>query len=93
MGSVVPLAAETSTDESLYVRIIAEAPLERLDLIRSGAVIDSLALEGRLEAVLERPIKDLHPGDYVYVRAVQQDGGAAWSSPIYFVEASPQKAN
>jgi hypothetical protein len=27
----------------------------------------------------------LHAGEFVYVRAVQQDAGAAWSSP-WFIE-------
>ena len=32
---------------------------------------------------LERRVEELRPGEYVYVRAVQRDDGAAWSSPIY----------
>ena len=29
-------------------------------------------------------LRDLRPGETVYVRAVQADGGAAWSSPFFF---------
>jgi hypothetical protein len=32
---------------------------------------------------LRREIEDLVSGEYLYVRAVQVDTGAAWSSPIY----------
>ena len=42
---------------------------------------------------LLRPLSDffrkeviggLEPGDYLYLRARQTDGGAAWSSPFFF---------
>ena len=32
---------------------------------------------------LEETVRDLEPGEYLYVRAVQEDGGAAWSSPFF----------
>jgi len=28
------------------------------------------------------------PGDYVYLRVTQLDGGRAWSSPFFFVDAA-----
>ena len=42
-------------------------------------------LEELSEAPLQRTVAALQPGEYLYVRAVQIDGGAAWSSPVYFV--------
>jgi hypothetical protein len=42
-----------------------------------------MQLAGERDVQLEREVSDLRPGEYVYVRAVQRDGGAAWSSPIY----------
>ena len=30
------------------------------------------------------------PGDFAYVRVVQQDGGVLWSSPVWF-EAQKEK--
>ena len=83
MGSTLKLAGRPSTDETLFVRIIAETPLASLELIRSGRVVDGLALDGERDVTLQRPVEDLRAGEYVYVRAVQQDGGAAWSSPVF----------
>jgi len=53
-------------------------------------VVDRLDAEGRLEVTLERTVEGLHAGEYLYVRVIQEDGGAAWSSPVFFAsEASP----
>jgi len=76
-----------TVDESLFVRVVAETPLERVELVRSGAVVDAVALEGRLEVTLQRDVTGLTAGEYVYVRAVQRDQGTAWSSPIFVGEA------
>jgi hypothetical protein len=46
-------------------------------------VVDSIPTEGRLDVALQRIVEGLRPGEYLYVRAVQEDGGAAWSSPIF----------
>jgi hypothetical protein len=83
MGGVLPVAAGARASETLYVDVVGSAPLERVELVRSGKVADAIALEGRLEATLASEVEDLAPGEYVYVRAVQRDGGAAWSSPIF----------
>jgi hypothetical protein len=84
MGSVVPVPPGGTVTEELFVRVVAPVPLERVDLIRSGKVADSIDTEGRVDVTLQRLIKELRAGEYLYVRAVQKDGGAAWSSPIYF---------
>jgi hypothetical protein len=84
MGSTVKVPPGEGLSDDLYVRVIAPVPLERVDLIRSGAVVDSVGTEGRVDVTLQRPVQSLQPGEYIYVRAVQMDGGAAWSSPIYF---------
>src|SRR5439155_1331615 len=65
----------------------SSAPPERLEVVRSGAVVDGIALEGRLEATLASDIADLASGEWVYVRVAQSDGGAAWSSPIFIGES------
>ncbi len=69
----------------LRVRAAAPAPLERLDLVRDGEVALAIDLEGSREIELGLEIGDLEDGDWLYLRLVQRDGGAAWSSP-FFVE-------
>jgi hypothetical protein len=83
MGSIIQAPAGGSASEALFVSVISPQPLERVDLIRSGQVADSIALAGERDVALERRVEGLRPGEYIYVRAVQRDGGAAWSSPIY----------
>ncbi len=85
MGSTIPVPAGERLDAELFVSVVAAAPLARIDLIRSGELVDSLDIDGRLEATLQRRLTELRPGEYVYVRAIQEDGGAAWSSP-FFIE-------
>ena len=86
MGEIVALGKNEKLSDRLFVQVVAETPLAGVELVRSGKLVDGVALDGELEVALDRELKDLAPGEYVYVRAVQQDGGAAWSSPIYFSE-------
>jgi hypothetical protein len=83
MGALIPKPEAGSYTGELFVQVIAQAPLERVDLIRSGKIVDSMPANGSLEVTLGREIEDLVSGEYIYVRAVQEDTGAAWSSPIY----------
>jgi hypothetical protein len=79
MGAVVPAGA---VPRVLDVRVVAEAPVEKVDLVRSGKVVRSFAGTGP-ELRLTEPVPGLARGEYLYVRAVQNDGGAAWSSPFF----------
>src|SRR5262249_60401102 len=56
------------------------------DIVRSGEVVESVDAQGRVEIAFDRPLSGLRAGEYVYVRAVQEDDGAAWSSPVYLGE-------
>jgi len=85
MGARVSVGEMASGPASLYVHALGQAPLARVDLIRSGSLAGGIDLEGRLEAELHHEVESLEPGEYVYVRALQQDGGMAWSSPIFMV--------
>ena len=40
---------------------------------------------GERDVRFEEPVEGLEAGERVYLRALQRDGGAAWSSP-FFVE-------
>jgi hypothetical protein len=83
MGSSVRVTSRSGLTDRLFVRAVGTAPIQRIDLVRSGHVVDSVDAGGRLEIAAERPVEDLRSGEYIYVRVVQQDGGAAWSSPIF----------
>jgi hypothetical protein len=37
-----------------------------------------------MEIAVQQRVEKLVAGEYLYVRAVQEDGGTAWSSPIFF---------
>ena len=71
--------------DTLVVQAIAPGEIERLDVVRSGQV-EGFLCEDRRRCALSIALPDLRAGEYVYVRVVQTDGGAAWTSPFYFVE-------
>jgi hypothetical protein len=81
MGSILE-APETT--EELRLLVVSPAPVDRIEIIRSGQVVEAMAGELRREIQLRGEIRDLRPGEYLYVRVVQEDGGMAWSSPFFF---------
>jgi hypothetical protein len=85
--SLVDLAQAAGADAApeLVVQVISPGPLARVDVIHNHGVAQSLDGEGRREILTRWAVPPLDTGDFVYVRAVQQDGGAAWSSP-WFIE-------
>ncbi len=85
MGATIELepGADALAHAKLAALVVGTAPVERIDVIRSGEVVESASGFGQIEASLEGELDELRRGEYVYVRAVQEDGGAAWSSPIY----------
>jgi len=73
-----------STDtQQLQYSVAGTAPIDHIDLVHSGHIAGSFPGEGQREASGTVDISALEPGGYVYIRVVQEDGGAAWSSPIY----------
>ena len=82
MGSIVP-ADSLSETSVLYVRFIGTSPLERIDVVRSGEITTEIPGEGMWDLATTVELTGIQPGEYVYVRAVQEDRGAAWSSPIF----------
>jgi len=77
-GSISPAG-----EHKLEIDVIAQGPLDRIDLIRSGEIVQSSALGSDLQFTGTAPLNDLTSGEYVYVRVIQADGGLAWSSPIW----------
>jgi len=87
MGAILAAAAIRSETQELEVRVASPLPLAQVDLVRGRAggepSVDSVKLAGEREWSERRTIPRLEAGEYVYVRAIQVDEGAAWSSPIY----------
>jgi hypothetical protein len=82
MGSV--LAAGARNPARLSVLAIGANSFARIDVIRGPAVVHSVPGEQRPRIGFAEDLADLRPGEAVYVRAVQLDGGVAWSSPFFF---------
>ncbi|HEX9793182.1 MAG TPA: CehA/McbA family metallohydrolase [Planctomycetota bacterium] len=82
MGAAIPAPA-AGEGLTLVVWTVAVAPLAAVEVIRSGAVVETLLGEGGRSAALRTELADLHAGEYVYVRVVQVDGHHALSSPFY----------
>jgi len=84
MGSTLSAAKwPPGQPPKLALLAVGVAELDRIDVIRSGRVERVAPGEGRRRIGLSIPVPDLRAGEYVYVRAVQTDGGSAWSSPFY----------
>jgi hypothetical protein len=81
MGAVFD--APGAGTEALFVRVVAETPLEGVDIVRAGNVVEQVPCDGLEDCRFSRPLERLRAGEYLYVRAVQRDGGAAWSSPFF----------
>lgn len=84
MGSAVAVAdlAAGGQTPGLFVQAVGTGVIRWLDVVRTGAVVRSEVGLESVEMVL--PLVEPKAGEYVYVRLVQEDGGLAWSSPIYF---------
>jgi hypothetical protein len=74
---------------AVVVRAIGTAPIERLDLVRSGRVVATSGDADGAEASWTLAIPPLGAGEYVYARVVQRDGGLAWSSPVFAAQVEP----
>ena len=71
---------------TLTVQVAAEGPLAAVELIRNGKIVAGFDGEGEREWSSTVKISPFAAGDYLYVRVVQTNGGAAWSSPFFSVE-------
>ncbi len=80
MGSLID---RPSSSEQAFISINGTAPIERVDLIRSGEVVASSTGDGLLDLQLTIDVEHLESGEYLYARVVQEGGGAAWSSPVF----------
>ncbi len=82
MGGTLPPGPAPSS-LPLVCRVVGTAALDRVDLIYGGQVADTIPAGGRREFFFHAEVPPLPPGAWVYLRVIQQDGGTAWSSPIW----------
>ena len=82
MGSDLP-AASLGAVAKLVVRGLGTGPIETVELVRSGAVVEGVDCGGVTSFNWTFELEGLAPGEYVYVRLQQGDRGQAWSSPFF----------
>jgi hypothetical protein len=73
------------------VVVLGTGPLERVDLIKNGAVVHTEQPQGSdLRFQWEDPVPEKSgQADYYYVRVLQRDGQMAWASPIWVGGSEP----
>ncbi len=91
MGALVAPSGPSNEDHELRFVVAAEAPIERVDVIRSGETVSVVPGSSRRELSETLTLAPLHSGEYVYIRVIQEDGGAAWSSPVYVTSRSSRE--
>jgi hypothetical protein len=79
MGSVVPVGKGR-----LEVHVTATDEIEAVELVTTDGVVASHAGAGRRNLALEMDVPELPRFSWLYVRVLQVDQGAAWSSPFFF---------
>ncbi|MDP6762576.1 MAG: DUF3604 domain-containing protein [Planctomycetota bacterium] len=82
MGSTV-CAADLPERARLDLRVSATSPIEHIDLVRSGALVERTLVGDREDLRSASFLTDLVAGEYVYLRVLQADGALAWSSPFF----------
>ena len=83
IGSIIDTEGAAGVGRELVVRAVGSARIERIDVVRSGEVVERIPATNGIDFAFTRRIEDLRRGEYLYVRVIQEDGGAAWSSPFF----------
>jgi len=96
MGAAIPVESLEDGSALLEMTVLGTAPLTRLEVIRSGEVVQRFDAEdlgqtggGQPHWKGELRLDDLKADEYVYLRLTQQgesSPGIAWSSP-WFLES------
>ncbi len=88
-GELGPIAGVP--ERTLVVRAVAPAELARIEVIsrlragdRGAVTGESLCESGARECSLAAELPPFEAGGYLYLRILQEDGGAAWTSPFFF---------
>lgn len=82
IGSVPPA--------TLVAQAIAPGELLRIEVVAAGGVLGAIDCGRRRECAAALELGELGrgplaAGEFLYLRVLQSDGGAAWSSPFFFV--------
>jgi hypothetical protein len=80
MGSIVP----AGSGGTLAVEVAAPGAIEAVELVTREGVVSRHPAEGQRSLALESTLPAFAAGDWFYVRVLQSDHGAAWSSPFFF---------
>jgi hypothetical protein len=80
MGSQVP----AGTRGRLQLQVAAPGELEAVELVTGAGVVSRQPAEGKRSLALESTLPAFESGEWLYVRVLQRDQGAAWSSPFFF---------
>jgi hypothetical protein len=79
MGSSIPPTAQAK----LVLFAVGDAPLEAVELIRSGQVVQRIPAQGEALVQASLEVEALEDGEYLYLRVLQRNGGLAVSSPFF----------
>lgn len=82
MGERVPVDALGAQDV-LFVGYWGTSVVREVTIVRSGVALDPVPGDGQRDVRLTGRLDDLKSGEWIYVRVTQDDGHAAWSSPIW----------
>jgi hypothetical protein len=84
MGSTLEMNGLSPEGVSLEGSVASPSPVAAIDIVHNEGIKSSIRGDGSRELDFLYQLTGFSSGDYVYVRVVQEDGGAAWSSPFFF---------
>jgi hypothetical protein len=88
MGTQVP---PSEGETKLTLELHATAPIQSIELIRSGDPVTSITPPNTPTDLTHAfALKNLSPGEYLYLRIQQTNGGLAWSSPWFITSPEPE---
>lgn len=76
-------ASALGEDAVLFVSYSGTDVVREVTFVRSGVALEPMPGDGGRDVRLTGALADLASGEWVYVRVTQNDGHAAWSSPIW----------
>ncbi len=83
-GQPMGASLRPGVGKTISIRVAAPGPIEAVELITGAGVIGRNEGGGKRSLGIETELPELAAGSWLYVRVLQSDGGAAWSSPFFF---------